>query len=335
MLQKRWAGFVAIAALLLAGVLAFLLARPVSAQSRWGEKYFTDIQLINQDGKTVHFYNDLIKGKIVAIYLFYTHCQYACPLETARLVEVQKMLGDRVGKDIFFYGISIDPKRDNPAALKAYMEKFHVGRGWTFLTGKKEDIDFLSRKLGLYSDPRESLDGHMPDLLIGNDPLGQWMRNSALDNPLFIARTIGEFIDSGNYKKPASGKSYAEASAIKFDKGKYLFAKKCAPCHTIGHGDKIGPDLMGVTNVRNRDWLVDIIQRPDKLLAQKDPLATALLKKYNNVLMPNLRLNDEETNYLIRFLVVRSSASDQEASLAENAGAAKSGDSAGTQVNPK
>jgi len=336
MLRKTWARFIAIAALLLAGVLAFILARPAKAESRWGEKYFTDIQLINQDGKTVHFYNDLIKGKIVAIYLFYTHCQYSCPLETARLVQVQKMLGDRVGKDIFFYGISIDPKRDNPEALRAYMEKFHVGPGWTFLTGKKEDIEFLSRKLGLYSDPGESLDGHMPDLLIGNDPMGQWMRNSALDNPLFIARTIGEFIDGGKNMKPASGKSYTQASAIKFDKGKYLFARQCAACHTIGHGDKIGPDLMGVTNVRNRDWLVNVIERPDQLLEQKDPLATALLKKYNNVLMPNLRLNDEETNYLIRFLVVQSSVNDREASVTENAGAATSGDGRGARAgNPK
>src|SRR5215471_18130252 len=74
-----------------------------------------------------HFPNvELIKGKIVAIDLIYTNCEYACPLETARMVQVQKKLGNRVGQDIFFYSISIDPEHDTPKVLKAYMEKFHV-----------------------------------------------------------------------------------------------------------------------------------------------------------------------------------------------------------------
>ena len=46
-----------------------------------------------------------------------------------------------VGKDIFFYSITIDPKRDTPAVLKDYAEKYHVGPGWTFLTGKKDEIE--------------------------------------------------------------------------------------------------------------------------------------------------------------------------------------------------
>src|SRR5437660_10243123 len=131
--------------LLLAGALALLFSRPVSADSRWGANYFPNIELTTQDGKTVHFYDDLIKGKIVAIDLIYTTCQYSCPLETARLAQVQKILGDRVGKDIFFYSISIDPDHDTPEVLRAYMKQFHVGPGWTFLTGKKEDIIFWAR----------------------------------------------------------------------------------------------------------------------------------------------------------------------------------------------
>src|SRR5216684_4426607 len=153
----------------LAGALAILSTRPVFADSRWGANYFPNVELTTQDGKTVHFYDDLIKGKIVAIDLIYTSCQYSCPLETARLAQVQKILGDRVGKDIFFYSITIDPEHDTPRVLKAYMEKFHVGPGWTFLTGKKEDIDFLSKRLGLYSDPSVNADGHLPHLLIGNE----------------------------------------------------------------------------------------------------------------------------------------------------------------------
>lgn len=58
------------------------------------------------------------------------------PLETARLRQVQKLLGDRVGKDIFFYSISIDPYNDTPTTLKRYAEKFGIGPGWTLLTGR-------------------------------------------------------------------------------------------------------------------------------------------------------------------------------------------------------
>src|SRR5205823_2986158 len=137
-------------------------------------------------GKTVRFYDDLVKGKIVAIDLIYTTCKYACPLETARLAQVQRLLGDRMGRDVFFYSITIDPDHDTPAVLAEYAEKYHAGPGWLFLTGAKGDIELIGRKLGLYTgpDPRNP-DGHVPYLLVGNQATGQWMRNSAVDNPKF------------------------------------------------------------------------------------------------------------------------------------------------------
>ena len=52
------------------------------------------------------------------------------------MVQVQRLLGDRVGSDIFFYSITIDPNHDTPEVLKEYAEKYHVGPGWLFLTGK-------------------------------------------------------------------------------------------------------------------------------------------------------------------------------------------------------
>ena len=148
----------------------------------------------------------MIKGKIVVIDLIYTHCVDACPLETARLAQVQKLLGDRVGKDVFFYSISIDPNRDTPKVLKAYAEKYHVGAGWTFLTGKKSDIDLISKKLGLYSDPDpNNPDGHTPSVLVGNEPSGQWIRNSATDNARFLANMIGGWLDNWKTAKTAGG----------------------------------------------------------------------------------------------------------------------------------
>src|SRR5690349_7698428 len=184
----------------IAAALAIGAAFSASAgaqHARWGADYFPNVTLTTHEGKTVRFYDDLIKGKLVAIDLIYTTCQYACPLETARLAQVQRVLGDRVGREIFFYSITIDPAHDTPEVLKAYAERYGVGPGWLFLTGNAADIERISRKLGLYSEPdANDPDGHTPMLLVGNEATGQWMRNSALDNPRFLATTIGDWLTS-------------------------------------------------------------------------------------------------------------------------------------------
>ncbi len=300
-------------ALVAGAAISFCLAsRPATAApagARWGADYFPNVPLVTQDGQTVHFYDDLLKGKIVAINLIYTHCQDSCPLETARLVQVQHLLGDRVGKDIFFYSISIDPKRDTHAELKAYAEKFHAGPGWLFLHGSEQDVELISKKLGLFSDPDPAnRDGHTPSLLIGNESTGQWMRNSATDNPRFLALMIGDFLDSWKNRKQAAVKNYSEATHLKLDQGQYLFATRCSACHTIGHGDKIGPDLAGVTKIRSREWLVRFISTPDQVLKENDPVAAALFNQYKQVNMPNLRLAPEDVATLISFLEAQSTA---------------------------
>ena len=272
--------------------------------TRWGANYFPNVTLTTQDGKTVHFYDDLLRDKAVAIELIYTNCRYSCPLETARLAQVQKLLGDQMGKDIFFYSLSIDPKRDTPEVLKAYAEKFHAGPGWLFLTGKAEDIELISKKLGLYSSPDPSNpDGHTPILLIGNVAGGVWMRNSALSDARFLARWIGDLVDDRQSRKVDVATSYATAPALTLNKGQYLFSARCAACHTIGNGDKpTGPDLLGVTRTRDRAWLLRFIAVPDQMLTEKDPIATALFKKYNEIPMPNLGLSEADATFLIEYM---------------------------------
>jgi protein SCO1 len=293
---------VAIVATLAAAVLMFgAVVRPasVAADARWGANYFPDVQLTTQNGDVVHFY-DLIKGKIVAIDLIYTNCQYACPLETARLARTQQLLGDRMGRDVWFISISIDPAHDTPEVLKAYAEKYQAGPGWLFLTGKMDDIDLLSKKLGLWSDPALSADGHTPMLLVGNEATAQWMQTSALDNPLYTARIIGDWLNSWTTAKP--GKSYAQAAPIKKPStGEYLFTSLCSNCHTIGAGDRIGPDLAIALGARGRDWLIRYTTEPDVLRHDNDPIAIVLSKKYGEVRMPNLGLTTEEVTSILAY----------------------------------
>ncbi len=279
---------------------------PVAAakeEAQWGGTHFPNVELTTQDGKKVHFYDDLIKGKVVALELICTTCKYNCPLETARMVQLQKQLGDHMGKDIFFYSITIDPEHDTPEVLKAYSEKYHVGPGWLFLTGKEADIKLISKKLGLDKLPTgNDPDGHTPSLLIGNDATGIWMRNSALDNTKFNALKIQGLLGYRAEAVDTLAANQAGATKLNIDKGQYLFATRCAACHTIGNGDKVGPDLLGVTNVRDRAWLSRIITEPDKLIYEQDPIATALFKKYREIRMPRLGLPQEDVNTLIEFM---------------------------------
>jgi len=297
--------------LILIALLFITASAATNDNSRWGAGYFPNVSLTTQEGKTVHFYDDVLKGKIFVIYLMYTKCQYMCPLETARLVQVQRILGDRVGKDIFFYGLSIDPENDTPEALRTYAAKYHIGPGWTFLTGKKDEIELISKRLGLYSEPDpDNKDGHTAIVLLGNEPAGQFIRNSAVDNPRFLATVIGDFLDSFKTTKP--GKNYAEARPINVSKGQYVFANQCAACHTIGHGDTIGPDLLGVTSMRDPVWLRRIIAVPEQMLAEKDPLAQTLYHKYKQVVMPNLNIVDEDVDALISFMETQSVAAKKD-----------------------
>jgi mono/diheme cytochrome c family protein len=160
---------------------------------------------------------------------------------------------------------------------------------------------------------------YSPDRLL-RVPTGQWMRNSATDNPRFLALMIGDFLSSWKDRKPTASKTYAEAPPLSMNPGQYLFATRCAACHSIGHGDKIGPDLRGVTKIRDRAWLLRIIQKPDEMLAEKDPIVTALLTKYKQVQMPNLRLGDGDVSALMMFLESQTAALDGPASTQKTVG---------------
>jgi protein SCO1 len=292
---------------------ALAVAQPASAANRWGADYFPNVPLITQDGKEVRLYEDLLKGKSVAINVIYTSCKDECPLETARLVQLQKLMGERMGKDIFFYSITIDPKRDTPKVLKAYAEKFGVGPGWLFLTGKPEDIKVVTKKLGLSRNSDSvSKDGHSASLMIGREPTGQWMRNSAVDNPQFLSDTIHGFL---GWKIAGTQKSYAEARPIDISKGQFLFESRCGACHSLGDGDKMGPDLLGVTSRRERAWLVRYVVAPDRLLAEKDPLAVALFEKYGGTRMPNVGLGPADVTDIVSYLEKRSAARPAQAAV--------------------
>jgi nitrite reductase (NO-forming) len=84
--------------------------------------------------------------------------------------------------------------------------------------------------------------------------------------------------------------------------GKLNFESKCMACHAVegGEGNKIGPDILGVTERRTDDWLFRWLKSPDQMLAT-DSIAQAMLREYNNIPMPNQNLNDAEIRQYIQF----------------------------------
>ena len=150
-----------------------------------------DIELLDQNGRKIHFYTDLVKGQTVAINFIFTTCTTICPPLGATFARVQKELGDKVGRDVRLISISVDPATDTPERLKAWGAKFRAGAGWTFVTGNKPQVDELLRALGASSARRED---HSPTVLIGNDASGTWTRTYGLAKASQLVQIINDAI---------------------------------------------------------------------------------------------------------------------------------------------
>jgi cytochrome oxidase Cu insertion factor (SCO1/SenC/PrrC family) len=162
------------------------------AETDAAASYFTNLELLTQDNKPMHFYDDLLKGKVVLINFMFTTCKGVCSPMTANLAKVQKYLGERVGKDVLMLSISVDPETDQPTVLKKYADSFHAQPGWYFLTGDKKNVDAVLAKLGGYVADKQQ---HGSVLLIGNVPTGEWMKVHAMSNPTEIADVVVKLID--------------------------------------------------------------------------------------------------------------------------------------------
>src|SRR5436305_3165524 len=162
-------------------------------------RHLPNVELITQDGKKVHFYDDLVKDRRVVIQFMFTRCKDICPVITHHLVEVQRMLNGRVGRDIFFYSVSLSPEEDTPKDLRAFARMHGAGPGWTFLTGRPEDILLLRRSLGFfYDNPKEDADrnNHSGMILVGTEPLMRWAMCEGGAKPEWITTVIRTEMDA-------------------------------------------------------------------------------------------------------------------------------------------
>ena len=166
--------------------------RPMSRQARAG--IFPNVPLVTHLGEKVRFYDDLIRDKTVLLNFFLVECTDGlCPTATANLRKVQDLLGERMGREIFFYSITLQPKKDTPSILKEYAGNFEIKPGWKFLTGKVAEVEKLRRALGYVDwDPErdKDLSNHVGMARYGNDRLERWGGISLRSSPENIASTF-------------------------------------------------------------------------------------------------------------------------------------------------
>ena len=155
-------------------------------------KYFGDVELVDQDGRRVRFYSDVLKGKTVVINALFTTCTNVCPPISRNLERIQETLGGRLGKDVFLVSITVDPENDTPEKLKAYAEKFHARAGWSFLTGTKENVDQALYKLGQYVQDKNS---HKTIVIIGNESTGLWKKAFGLASAEDLIKLVEEVMN--------------------------------------------------------------------------------------------------------------------------------------------
>ena len=187
-------GWLALLGLLPVAAAAFPIFESLERRRRPGTQrpvrgfhrdYFPDLVLRTQDDERVRLHGDLLQGKTVLVHFFYGDGRDGlCPAVTANLVQLQRLLGERCGRDVFMYSFTLAPEA--PARLRAYRASYPITAGWTFLTGSAADLALCRARFGV-ADPDPALDReparHVNVVLLGNEPHERWLGLPALSSP--------------------------------------------------------------------------------------------------------------------------------------------------------
>jgi len=168
---------------------------------------FPNLEVTDQNGKAVHFYDDLIKDKLVAINFIFTTCPTVCPPMGANFAALQKELA-KSNQEVSLISVSINPGTDTPARLKAWREKFGGGPGWNLVTGDKANVDKLLKMLKVFS---ADINLHAPFVVIGNARSDEWRYLNGLTEP---QKLLGH-LTAINHPREQSG-DQAESPAARY-----------------------------------------------------------------------------------------------------------------------
>lgn len=175
----------------IASAAAAQQAQP-AAPSSPAAHYFANLHLVDQDGRRVDLYRDVMQGHTVVIDTFFATCTGSCPMMTNTLARLQTRFADRLGRDLRLVSITVDPANDSPAKLREYARHVQAKAGWLFLTGTKDEVHAALAKLGQSVETRES---HTNVMLVGNDATGLWKKVFGLAKPEEVGDVVETVLD--------------------------------------------------------------------------------------------------------------------------------------------
>ena len=146
-----------------------------------------DAGLITQEGKPFRFTDEAVAGRILVVDFVYTSCTTYCPVASALMNKVREQLGASVGREVLLLSISVDPRRDTPARLAAYAQKFGTSPGWIWLTGAKPSVDAVLKGMGAYT---ANFEDHPAVLLVGDPKQSRWSRLNGLPDPGLVQKEV-------------------------------------------------------------------------------------------------------------------------------------------------
>jgi protein SCO1/2 len=155
-------------------------------------------QLVNQDGKAVD--QSLLTGKWTAVFFGYTYCPDVCPTTLQTLALAQQTLGGKA-KDLQVVFVSVDPERDTPAQIKAYLAGPAFPKGTIGLTGSPDQVAAAAKAYRVYYAKQGTGEGYTlnhSSIVYLMNPNGKFDRVvSESQTPAQIATQIGDAMATG------------------------------------------------------------------------------------------------------------------------------------------
>lgn len=170
-------------------------------------EYFPNVVVHTHDGRKALFYHDLLRGKTVLVNCMSLKNEAVYSV-TTNLVEVQRLLGERLGRDVFIYSLTVDPENDRPHVLRAFAEKHGIRPGWLFLSGQTDDMQLLRSRLFAHDATHQHgatvvRDCSMGLVRYGNEAVGLWGSVPAKSEPEWIVKRLS-WVESHTLAPPVS-----------------------------------------------------------------------------------------------------------------------------------
>ena len=182
----------------LTGFFLGLLFLPLAGNAQQSDEerarqYFTDTEVIDQNGKKLRFYSDVLRNRVVLISFIFTNCEYSCPMLAQKLKQARASMVPAIKDEVWFVTLSVDPERDTPESMKQFAERQGVDESrWIFLTGDKQNLELLVKKLGQYTP---NVEAHTTLMLAGNDRTRHWTRVLPMVPPDGIAQQMRALVE--------------------------------------------------------------------------------------------------------------------------------------------